>query len=139
MKLIEIDKNPSLKDLRIFCALVIPLFFGILGGVIGYKFGYWEIIRVVWMVAGAIAVVGLIFPPFARVVYVGWMTAFAPVGFVISHVVLGLTFYGLMTPVGLIMRLVGYDPMERKIDKEAGSYWTEREQRRSKKSYFRQY
>ncbi len=40
-----------------------------------------------------------------------------------NYVLLGLFFYGFVFPVGLVMRTVGSDPMHRKLEPEAKSYW----------------
>jgi hypothetical protein len=67
------------------------------------------------------------------------MYAAYPIGWVMSHVLLGIIYYGLFTPVGRLMRLFGYDPMERRFDGAAASYWVEREPIRDPSSYFRQF
>ena len=44
-----------------------------------------------------------------------------------SPLVLGILFYGCITPIGLLMRLAGKDPMRRKFEPAAKSYWIVRE------------
>src|SRR5262249_26897485 len=46
---------------------------------------------------------------------------------IISPVVLGILFYCVFGPVGFLMRLFGKDPMHRKFDAQAKSYWIVRE------------
>ena len=46
---------------------------------------------------------------------------------VVSPLVLGLMFYATVTPIGLIMRLLGKDPLGRGFDPAAKSYWIERD------------
>jgi ABC-type uncharacterized transport system permease subunit len=93
----------------------------------------------VWVagVLGALAVWAL--PAFGRRLYVGWMVAAVPVGWTISHLVLGLVYYLVLTPTGLLLRLVGRDPMRRKLDTNATSYWIEREGHHDPKRAFRQF
>jgi hypothetical protein len=45
---------------------------------------------------------------------------------IVSPVVLGIMFFGVITPIGLVMRLLGNDPLRLRLDKAAGSYWIER-------------
>jgi hypothetical protein len=45
---------------------------------------------------------------------------------VVSPVVLGIVFYTTVTPIGLLMRLLGKDPLRLKIDPDASTYWIER-------------
>lgn len=49
-----------------------------------------------------------------------------PIGWVVSHVVLLIVYYLVMTPIGWIMRMAGYDPLERKPDLKVESYWKKR-------------
>ena len=58
---------------------------------------------------------------------------------VVSYTVLAMVFYLVLTPIGLLMRLVGYDPMSRRFDKDAASYWVPREGSRKVGRYFRQF
>ena len=36
-----------------------------------------------------------------------------PIGWTVSQVILLLMFYGLFTPIGLVFRLIGRDPLQR--------------------------
>lgn len=45
---------------------------------------------------------------------------------IVNPIALGVMFYGVVTPTGLIMRLVGKDPLRLRMDKSASSYWIER-------------
>ena len=62
-----------------------------------------------------------------------------PIGFVLSYVIMGFLFFGMITPLGLFFRLVGKDPLNRRFDSAAETYWSEPRPRRSKESYFRQF
>ncbi len=46
------------------------------------------------------------------------------VGQVNNYVLLGLFFYFFVLPTGLILRLLGRDPMHRRLNSEARTYWT---------------
>jgi hypothetical protein len=46
---------------------------------------------------------------------------------IVSPVALGLTFYLAVMPTGLIMRLMGKDPLRLKLDRDAATYWIKRE------------
>ncbi len=45
---------------------------------------------------------------------------------IVSPVVLGLLFYGVITPTGLIMRALGKDPLGLAYEPAAESYWIKR-------------
>jgi hypothetical protein len=67
------------------------------------------------------------------------MYAAFPIGWVVSHVMLALIYYGVMTPIGLVMRLLGRDPLKRKLDRSADTYWEPREPIANSKRYFQQF
>ena len=87
-----------------------------------------------------VPVIGWLLPSFMRLVFLGMSYAAWPIGFVVSHVVLALVYYLVMTPIGLAMRVVGYDPMNRRRDVSGESTWVERDSgTRGPESYFRQF
>jgi hypothetical protein len=47
-------------------------------------------------------------------------------GRIVNPVVLGIMFYGIISPTGLIMRLAGKDPLRLQIDPSTKSYWIPR-------------
>lgn len=48
-------------------------------------------------------------------------------GVVVSPVVLGVLFYLVFAPMGLAMRAFGKDPLRLALDRDATTYWIERE------------
>jgi hypothetical protein len=91
-----------------------------------------------WILAGGIPLAGLASPRGLRHVYVALSYATYPVGFAVSHVVLAFVYYLVFTPIGLIMHLLRYDPLTRRFDPKAPSYWKERTSPKPADSYFRQ-
>jgi hypothetical protein len=57
----------------------------------------------------------------------GWMKLGAAMHHVVSPVVMGLLYFGLFTPMGVAMRLFGWDAMKRTWDPAAKSYWSPRD------------
>lgn len=45
---------------------------------------------------------------------------------IVSPIALGILFYGVVTPTGLVMRLLGKDLLRMRFDRSAASYWVER-------------
>ena len=138
MAVIDINWNPSKRELRQFAAMVLA-FFGVVGGVILYRGGSLTIPTVIWGVSGTVGVLGLIAPRAIKYIYVGWICAAFPIGWTISHLLLGVIFYGVITPIGLIMRLFGHDPMHRHFDPSVDTYWIERVPTEDQSHYFRQF
>lgn len=138
MALIEINRNPSRRDLAWFGAVLL-LFLVVIGGVVGRALHSDVTRNVVWGAGAVLALTYYAVPPLRRPMFVGWMYAAYPIGWVVSHVLLGLVYFGVVTPIGLLMRAVGHDPMARRFDRSAPTYWIAREQVTDVRRYFRQF
>lgn len=92
------------------------------------------------LLAGAITVVGLgiLRPVFLRPVFVGSLIVTFPLGWLVSHLLLALLFFGIFTPLGLLFRVLGRDALALKIRPEQSTYWTDKPPARDAASYFRQ-
>ena len=74
------------------------------------------------MACGILGAWALIAPESLRPVYHWWMRFALVLSRITTPIILGIAFYLVIMPVGLIMRLVGHDPMARKLDSELQSY-----------------
>ena len=88
--------------------------------------------------AGAGIVFWLI-PQIAKPFYLVWYFAACCIGIVVSNLIIAAFYYLIITPVGLIMRAIGRDPMRRRFDPAAASYWQDAEKAIDPKRYFRQF
>ena len=50
------------------------------------------------------------------------------IGAIVAPIVMGIIFFAIVTPTGLIMRLIGKDLLNKKINKTVKSYWIQRKQ-----------
>lgn len=146
-QMIEIDLRPDEKTLRQF-GFIAFFGFGFLAALAWFEwlifsFGLGEARPLVAGALAALAVVSallsLVYPKANWPIYVGLTLLAFPIGFVLSYVILGTLFYGMITPVGFVMRLIGRDPMHRGFDREATSYWVTVAGERPKASYFKQF
>ena len=112
--MIAIQWNPSTKQLRQFAGIWFPAFCGLVGWSIGQKTGHWSEVEIGWVLAGLLSVGGLVLPALIRPIFVGLILLTFPIGWVVSHLLLGLIFYGVVTPIGLILRIIGHDPLQLK-------------------------
>ncbi len=55
-----------------------------------------------------------------------WTKLGVLLGNVVGPIALGVLFYGVVAPLGVVMRLTGKDPLRRKLDPDAASYWMPR-------------
>ncbi len=113
--MIELNLNPSKRDLRIF-SLAALVFLAFVGWVVWRKSGSATAGGTVVAVGVLLATLGLSVPRAVRPVFIALMIINYPIGWVVTHVVMALIFYLVVTPLGVIMRLSGRDPMERRFD-----------------------
>lgn len=48
---------------------------------------------------------------------------------VLGRVAIAVLFFGVLTPLALVMRVWGRDPLRRRLDPDAPSYWLARDSR----------
>jgi hypothetical protein len=134
----EIQFRPSDKTLRQFAGIWIVFF----GGIAAYQ-GYFRERMTIALALGSLAAVvgllGLAAPRAIRPIYVGWMVAAFPIGWVVSHLILALIFYGLFTPLATLFRLMGRDALHRKPRQGVDSYFVPKTTPVDPASYLRQY
>jgi len=135
--MIAIQWNPDRKQLRQFAGIWFPAFCALVGWSIARKTGHWHEVEIGWATAGIISIAGLVFPPLIRPIFVGLILLTYPIGWVVSHVLLGLIFYGIVTPIGIILRVTGHDPLQ--INAPLGnSLWKSSTGKTDPASYLRQ-
>lgn len=67
------------------------------------------------------------------------MYAAFPIGWVVSHVLMAVVFFGLFTLIGFLFRLVGRDPLMLRRPVNQASYWLPKARVEDKRRYFRQF
>ncbi len=138
MALIEFNKNPSRRELAWFGALL-ALFSGVVGGLLWIKTGSLQAAAILWAFAASVIALYSIFADLRRPLYLAWMYATLPIGWTVSYLLLAILFYLVMTPIGLVMRLLGRDPLQRRFDRSTQRYWTEHDSSSHTARYLRQF
>ena len=111
--------NASRKQLRSF-GLWVGLVVALLGAWL-----LWQGHSFIWLTVGLLLILlGWIVPRWLKPLYIPWMGLAIVLGFVMTRVLLTVLFFLVITPVGLIMRWTGRDPLNRKPDPSVTSYWT---------------
>ena len=138
MALIEVDWKPPKKQLRQFAALFVVFAAGL--GTLGWYQGRPLLVsQVLWGLALVVGALGLFAPAAVRPVWVVMMAVALPIGMVVSTVLMVVIFYVILTPIGFVMRLAGYDPMRQRKSDAGASFWIERPSVTDVRRYFRQY
>lgn len=88
----------------------------------GVEYWHWFLVG-----AGGFLLTGQIAYRVLRPLYIVWMRFAYILGWINARILLGIFFYLVLTPIGLVLRLTGKDLLDRKIDRTAVSYWKKRE------------
>lgn len=110
--------------------------FGLLVGAVFTVIGMWplllrgEALRL-WAIGlgGALIVLGGMSPRVLAPVYHVWMRVGQALGWINTRILLGLVFYGLVTPMGILFRLMGKDVMRQGFVHDSPTYRVLREPR----------
>jgi hypothetical protein len=145
--LVQLDLRPDSRQLRQFGFIALAAFglLGVLilwkGGLVGFRFGSAArpIAVGMWVLGAASALLSLVWPQGNRPLFVALSVLAFPIGFLVSHVVLAVLFFGILTPVGLLLRLLRYDPLDRAFQKDRRSYWVDLPEATGQRDYFRQF
>ena len=108
------------EELRKF-GLLVGGVFAVIGiwplGFRGEPLRWWAII-----LGGILIVFGALLPQILAPIHRGWMWAGHVLGWVNTRILLGVVFYGLITPIGLLFRLIGKDPLRQALAEESLSF-----------------
>ena len=103
--------------------------FGLLVGGIFAAIGVWpffvrgESIRLWAIVLGVLLIApALLLPKSLGPIYRVWMIVGHALGWLNSRIILAVIYWGLITPMGLVMRLAGKDSMRRNYEKASDTY-----------------
>lgn len=116
--------TPSNKELKTFSLIwsfifiiiaIFPLFNGL-------SIRLWSII-----VAFIFFIITFTKPILLSGFYKVWLKFGEIIGNIISKVIMTILFYGLFTPIALILRLLGKDLLGKKLDKNSSTYWVKRD------------
>ncbi len=139
MPLIRLKLDPTLKELRYFGLIAIPLLMLIISFLLRHSTiaPTWYWIAAIMVVLAV--VISVIAPRALRYPFAAWMLLTFPIGWVLSHVLLAVTFFLVLTPIALVLRLLGHDPLHLKGPASENSNWEERKPPEDKSRYFRQW
>ena len=138
MALLDINWKPESRELRQFGALFC-LFAAGFGG-----YGLWAewpptFCWAALTAAVAAAAACVLWPRGLHPLYVTLMAITLPIGLVVSTTLMAIIFFAIVTPIGLLLRLFGHNPMAKHFDPSTKTYWIKRKTTNNIKHYFRQY
>ena len=125
MALIEVNLNPSKQELKWF-GFIILVFFALVGGIVWWTAMAPRAASAIVAFGAVLSVAYYAVAPLRLPMYLGWMHLVFPIGWVMSHLLFGVIYFLILTPIGLTMRLIGHDPLQRRRRSSSVSCWTER-------------
>ena len=91
----------------------------------------WRAGGVVWLwfgAAGVFLLLGLTVPGVLRPILIVWLKLAEKLNAIVTHVLLAMVFFCMIVPGRAMVWLVGFDPLKRKWEPEAETYWEEPEE-----------
>jgi hypothetical protein len=133
----HVQWNPDRAELRRF-AVSMAAGFLLLGLLAAWRRHHLGTATWVLWTLGALLAAGALTPGAGRAFYLAVYLPTSLVGYAVSHVLLTAIFFGVVTPLALLLRLLGKDPLHLRPG-ATWSHWTEHSPPRGKEGYYRQF
>lgn len=133
-----LNLNPSDKVLRQFSEFGMFLLGLVAAPWMLYR-GHTTLAVAFWLTAIVLRLLALLSPRLVKWPFIVLSVITWPIGFVVSHVALGVVYYLVFTPVALFFRLIGRDALKRRFEPEAASYWEAYNPERDAARYLKQF
>lgn len=114
----EVIDRKELRKFGLIMGLIIALLFGLIIPFLKHDSYPW----LPWMIGVAFWLWALAAPSTIRGFYELWMKFGNVLGFINTRIILILVFYLMVTPLGMIKRLFGYNPLRLGFEKESTTY-----------------
>ena len=109
------------RDYRNF-GLTMGIVFGVIGVVLFFKTS--GLYPWFWAIGSLFIILGLIFPVLLKPLYWPWMVFAVILGWFMTRLILAVLFYLVITPIGLITRILGKLSFDPRWRQETDSYWS---------------
>ena len=103
--------------------------FGLLVGAVFTVIGLWPLVFLgeplrLWaiVIGGLLIACGGALPSVLAPIHKGWMWVGHILGWINTRILLGIVFYALFTPIGLVLRLMGKDTMRQAFAESSTTY-----------------
>ena len=118
--MIDKEKDGGASQLRSFGLIVGSVFAVIALWSVLFRGGdlrVWSLI-----LSGLLIIPALVIPTILRPIYKVWMRIGSVLGWINTRIILGIGFYFVFTPMGVVMRMFGKDPLHRKFTPNTTTY-----------------
>lgn len=135
MAVIRINRNPAAWQLRLFACM--PL--------VAASFAAVWLAReqrphaAIWLASAAalLAIIGLVRPGWMRPLYGVALLVSLPLTWILSHLIMIVLYFGVITPIAIVLRAAGHDPLGSR--QPTRPRWRPSAGPRSSESFFRQW
>ncbi len=114
-------KRHSFRVEREF-GLIVGGIFTLLGAWWLYRGKFVSVSQVILVLGMMLILLGLTFPRSLVYPNRAWMLLAEALAYVSTRIILGLVFFLIVTPIGVVKRLLGWDPLHRRAG-SGPSYW----------------
>ena len=128
--------RPGRSDLRKFAFIVGGVLL-VLGAISWYRNG--PAAPYLLAPGALLGILGAIAPLVLRPLYFAWMAIGFVLGAIVTRIILFVLFVLVMIPTGLIMKIVRKDPLNRRLDPDAPTYWLPKQQTIADRSRYTKY
>ena len=120
--------NKDKKNLLVF-GYGLPLILTVIGLLNIRKHGLSWFNETLWTLAVIVLLITILNQPLLKIIYTKWMKVAHFIGQIVTTLIMIAVFYLIFTPVGIVLRLMGKDFMDRKLGPSAKTYWHLREKK----------
>lgn len=133
----HINWRPDARELRRF-ALAMLIGFTVLGLLSVWRaWGITTASVILWS-AGAVLAIAAFIPGLGRVAYLAVYLPTSIIGYVVSNVILALMFFLIITPLGILLKLMGKDVLQQRRQKNS-TQWIPVKGVKTEDRYYRQF
>lgn len=136
--MLKIDTNDKSEQRKF--GLVVGAAF-ILLGLIRWAFHGFDMAAlpsILWTLGAVLMILGAIAPLLLKPVFIAWIKLAEVLNFIMTHVLLTIIFYLIITPIRLVFVVSKEDSMRRKWLPDGKTYWEEAEEQPEEFDRYRQ-
>lgn len=121
MTMTSSNESPTPTELRHFGLIMAAMLILIFGLLLPWLWGFaWP--RWPWIAAAAFALCALALPKGLGPIFTVWMKIATVLGWINTRLILGIAFFLIILPTGLISRIVRKDPLGKQLQPDATTY-----------------
>jgi hypothetical protein len=115
---------PSKKELRVFNLIWVAVFLviGAATSIHSGELNTWPLV-----VSATFLVIAATYPNLSLPFYRVWVKFGGFIGRVNAKIIMGLIFYLVITPIGILARMIGKDLLGKKLNSGSATYWDDRD------------